>query len=404
MRRSRLIAAGVAIAAISLLAACQPTPDKDSFYTSPAATTGNAGDIVRSRSSVFTLDPATRSAHPGTKAWQVIYRSTSARDEKITVSGTVIVPTTPWIGIGKRPVVSYSVGTRGVGDACAPSYTLAHGTDYEGLFISSALARGWAVAVTDYQGLGTPGQHTYVVGQTEGRTVLDMARAATRLPGTGLSASSPIGLLGYSQGGGGAGWAAQLAPTYAPELNIKGAAIGGVPGDLSEVAKALDGSPFVALALMASVGFDAAYPELNLENYVNSRGKDLLAKAQNMCLTSFDGVSTVINTAFTKITDYVHTNPLTTPTWQYRLNQNKLGGSKPTTPVYMFHALFDEMVAYPQAAKVRRSWCDKGANVTWSTYPIAEHVTGMVQGVVPSMDYLSARFAGLPAVSNCLLP
>ena len=61
------------------------------------------------------------------------------------------------------------------------------------LFIKAALDRGWAVAVSDYEGLGTPGQHTYVVGRSEGRAVLDMARAAQRLPGTGLTTSTPVG-------------------------------------------------------------------------------------------------------------------------------------------------------------------------------------------------------------------
>ena len=98
------------------------------------------------------------------------------------------------------------------------------------------------------------------------------------------------------------------------------------------------------------------------------------------------------------------TNPLTTAPWKARLAQTKLGTTKPTVPVIQFHALLDEMVAYPQATALRRQWCDEGANVTWATYPVAEHVLGMVNGEVPAMDFLSARFAGLPAVSNCALP
>ena len=42
--------------------------------------------------------------------------------------------------------------------------------------INAALQQGYAVAVSDYQGLGTPGPHTYMVGQSMGRAVLDMAR------------------------------------------------------------------------------------------------------------------------------------------------------------------------------------------------------------------------------------
>lgn len=146
---------------------------------------------------------------------------------------------------GKRPLVTFAVGTRGLGDTCAPSKTLANGTNYEAAIINSFLSRGWAVVVTDYQGLGTPGAHTYVVGRREGRSVLDAARAAQRLAGSGLDATTPVGVYGYSQGGGAAAWAAELAASYAPELDLKGVVEGGVPADLPAVASGLDGGPTV---------------------------------------------------------------------------------------------------------------------------------------------------------------
>ncbi len=298
----RVAAVATMVALVGALAACKPTPDKDTFYTAPVDLSGPNGSLVRSRASAFTLDPAYATSVPGTQAWQILYRSTNATGAAVGVSGTVIVPTTPWVGLGARPLVSYAVGTRGVGDACAPSYTLNNGADYEGLFISAALARGWAVVVSDDEGLGTPGTHTYVVGQSEGRAVLDAARAAERLDGAGLSASTPVGLMGYSQGGGAAAWAAQLAPTYAPELNLKGVAAGGVPADLSEVADALDGTAFVSLALLAAVGYDAAYPELHLDQYLNDRGRDLMARANSLCLVSYDGPKTLVDAAFTDMT------------------------------------------------------------------------------------------------------
>lgn len=386
-------------------AAAAPTPGNDPFYTPPSSLPpGQPGDVIRSRPSVFTLDPFFKTPVAGVKAWQVLYRSTSATGAPIAVSGTVLVPTSPWLGLGRRPLVSYGVGTRGVGDDCAPSYTLSQGLDYEGFFIRDALSRGWAVAVTDMEGLGTPGTHTYEVGRSQGHAVLDMARAAERLPGTGLSSLNPVGLWGYSQGGTSVGWAAELASSYAPELKLKGVAAGGVPGDLAAVANFLDGSAFISLALMAALGYDTAYPELNLESYLNADGQALMAQADDMCLVSFDGISTVLGTAFHHISDYTTVNPLTSAAWQARLNENKLGGGRPSVPVFQTHALFDEMVAFDQAAKLRRSWCNRGANVTWKVYPIAEHVLGMVEGEQDSLNFLSARFAGWPTGGNCWLP
>lgn len=403
-RRRRIAALAVAVLTLGVAAACQPTPDKDSFYTGAAAVSGTPGTIIRSRASTFTLDPVARTPVPGVRATQVLYRSRDASGAAIAVSGTVLVPTTRWLGLGARPLVTYAVGTRGVGDPCAPSYTLSQGTDYEGAFIAGLLAKGWAVAVTDYQGLGTPGGHTYMVGPAQGRAVLDMARAALKLSGTGLSASAPVGIMGYSQGGGAAGWAAQLEGSYAPELNVKGTVAGGVPGDLLAVADFLEGGPGVALALLAALGFDTAYPELRLGSYLNDRGRALFARASSLCLVSADGVTSLISTAFTERGDYVTRDPLADATWRARLNSSRLGGMKPASPVFQYHALLDELVPYGQAAATRQAWCDRGANVAFVTIPLAEHVVGLVKGAPQGETWMAARFAGLPAVSTCLSP
>ena len=396
---------GVAVVATVLLTACDPPfPSDDDFYRPPSQLpAGEPGDIISSRSSRFTLDPINKAPVPGVAAQQVVYRSTDALGQPMAVSGTVLVPTTPWGGGGSRPLVSYAVGTRGLGDDCAPSYTLTQGADYEGFFIKAALDKGWAVAISDYQGLGTPGLHTYMVGPAQGHAVLDMARAAQRLPGTGLSPATPVGLMGYSQGGGGAGWAAELAGTYAPELKVKGSAVGGVPGDLTATAEFLDGSLFVAFALMAALGLDAAYPELDLDGYLNPRGQELVASSQELCLVDVDGFGTLIDVAFTGIDDYVTTNPLDSPAWQARLAGVRLGTAKPSAPVFQYHALVDEIVPFGQAANLRRTWCNRGANVTWTTLP-AEHALGLVEGAPLALTWLQARFAGIPTWGNCLLP
>jgi hypothetical protein len=402
-RRRGLV--GLALIAAVLLTACDPPfPSDDEFYTPPSPLpAGRPGDVIESRPSRYTLDPFGKAPVANVTARQVVYRSTDALGQPMAVTGTVLVPTAAWTGPGSRPLVTYAVGTRGLGDDCAPSYTLSQGADYEGSFVKALLDQGWAVAVSDYQGLGTPGLHTYMVGPAQGHAVLDMARAAQRLSGTGLSSSTPVGIMGYSQGGGAGGWAAELAGSYAPELNLEGSAIGGVPGDLTATAEFLDGSPFVAFALMASLGLDAAYPELDLEDHLNDRGRDLAATGQDLCLVDVDGFGTLIDVAFTRIDDYVTTNPLETQAWQARLEGVRLGRVRPSAPVFQYHGAIDEIVPFDQAATLRRTWCNRGANVTWSALP-AEHALGLLEGVPLAVGWLGARFAGIPTFGNCLLP
>ncbi|MEU7530937.1 lipase family protein [Saccharothrix sp. NPDC042600] len=360
-----------------------PGPPGDAFYTPPdPLPAGVPGDVVWWRA---------LPAQSGVQGHLVLYRSESATGAPIAVTGRVLVPTTPWPS-GARPIVSVASGTRGIGDRCAPSKFQ---PDYEKpLFIDAMLGRGWAVAITDYEGLGTPGGHTYVVGRSEGRSVIDAVRAATRLPATGLAAGGPVAFAGYSQGGGGAAWAGELAPTYAPELDVVGIAAGGTPADLTAVARHLEGGVGFGFLLLAAFGLDSAYDELDLPAYLNEKGRTVYATQQDAC------VDAVFGYAFGRIADYTTSNPLSRPDWQARLAENRLGAHPPTAPVYLYHGLVDEIIPLAQAQTLRREYCAAGVDVTWGVF-LGEHVTTLVSAAGGVVSYLADRFAGKPPRTNC---
>ncbi|WP_345029988.1 lipase family protein [Kutzneria kofuensis] len=93
------------------------------------------------------------------------------------------------------------MGTQGLGDDCAPSYHLRTRHRSGDRLPRAGDAQGYAVALTDYEGLGTPGTHTYAVSRSEGHALLDVARAASKVDGAGISPTAPVGVFGYSQGG-----------------------------------------------------------------------------------------------------------------------------------------------------------------------------------------------------------
>lgn len=213
---------------IALPSAAVVAPGNDPFYqTPPHLPEGRHGALLRWRQTEPPGIPA--------RAWQILYQSTDARGNPVAVSGTVLVPHNP-NGPADRPVIAWAPGTHGIADICAASYQYNAGTDYEVSFgvIPETLARGWAIVVTDYEGLGTKGDHTYPVGRAEGQAVLDAVRAAQQLPGAGIAPSAPVGIMGYSQGGHAAEWAAQLHARYAPELQMKGVAAGAGPSRIDE--------------------------------------------------------------------------------------------------------------------------------------------------------------------------
>jgi hypothetical protein len=383
-----LAIAGIGAAALtasvsSPAAAAMPPegPAGDAFYTPPSPLpAGRPGDVIWQRKKTESAESTT---------YRVLYRSTNATGAPIAVSGLVIVPKNALLPFA--PVVGVAPGTIGLGDTCAVSRNDVLGPIY---VPSDLVKRGFALAVTDYEGLGTPGRHTYVVGRSEGRAVIDVVRAATRL-GVGLSAGSPVGFWGYSQGGGGAMWAGELAPSYGPELQVKGIAAGGIPADLIAVKNFLNGGIGFGFMAAAASGLDAAYPELNLQKYLNVEGKKLFASAENMCV-----VDILFQGLFRKIGDFTTTDPTQQPDWQARLKENALGSSPPKVPVFMYHGIVDEIIPYAQADALRLAYCRAGVKVTWSIQ-IGEHATTMVSGAPDAMNYLTDRLKGVPAGSNC---
>jgi hypothetical protein len=274
---------------------------------------------------------------------------------------------------------------------------MASGTYDEQFAVDNLLAQGWAVAVTDYPGLGTPGDETYSVGIPEGYSVLDALRAATLLPGAGLSTTAPMGIEGYSQGGGAAGWAAQLQPRYAPGLRLQGVAMGGTPANLQAVAANINGSAFFAFLGGSVIGFNAAYPSLDLLSDLTPAGRAALAQLDTMCQGQ-----ALVTYAGKRIQDYTvgGINPIGEPRWQKVLDANDLGAIKPQVPLLQYHGLADEVIPWQVEAALHSQWCAMGVTTLFTSYP-GDHVLTHVEAQPQVVSWLGARLAGTPAPSNC---
>ncbi|MQA26837.1 MAG: lipase [Micromonosporaceae bacterium] len=374
----------IAVIAMALLplATGAPALAHQAATTAKVTTAAAPGDVVS----------AQRIYAPGfeyARVWHIRYLSTDTHGASMTVSGTVIVPYGSYDG--PRPVIGYAPGTHGMGDQCAPSARLKEGNDQEGGLIHQYGWQGYAVAVTDYQGLGTPGDHAYMVARSAGHALLDIVRAAQRL--TGLPGNGPVGLAGYSQGGHAAAWAAQLAPTYAGELAVKGAAAGGTPANLRQVAAYNEGRENFGLVLAAGIGMDSAYPELDLESYLNDAGRAGIDELRNGCDFS--------PYANKRLSDYTTSNPLDTPAWQTRLDQQNPGGSPPRAPVLLYHSTDDEIIPYGGATALRQTWCGQRANVTFRTYYFLKHAEAAAWASPSVTSWMGDRLAGKPTSGNC---
>jgi fermentation-respiration switch protein FrsA (DUF1100 family) len=361
-----------------------PSSGSPGFYRPPDPLPDlRPGELLRAEAMDAYVAPGVRMR---ARAWRVLYRSTGAVGEPTAVSGIVLVP--PGTARRPRPLIGFGVGTHGIGDAAAPSRLLSLGLDWEASMIYTVLARGYAVAVTDYQGLGTPGDHAYMVGRVLGMNVLDAMRAARELETDQLPADGPAGVIGYSEGGAAAAWAAQLQPTYAPELTLAGVAAGGAAADLELARTTVDGTFFSFFIAYSGIGYAAAYPELQLDSHLTASGR---ARLDWLRRTNVFQAATY-GPRFALADELAQTTVLALPEWQLRLRENRLGEIAPQVPVLLHHAKRDQIVSFEQSRRLLDEWQDRGADARlYVTRGGVDHISGAVAGTPVALDWLARR-------------
>lgn len=435
LRSTRVIFSAVAVSAVLIgmttpIASAAPgsgsstgsTVESD-FYVPPSPLpAGSPGDVIRSEPSHLALSvPGIGGPLPGA-ATRIMYRSTDSNDAANAVTGTYIDPAAPWTGPGPRPLVVLAPGTQGQGDQCAPSkmlnnvitYTppLGFMVEYEVLAAYSLLSQGYGVVITDYEGLGTPGAHTYVNRASEAHAVLDAARAAQNLQGTKIAADGPVAAYGYSQGGGAAAAAAEIAGEYAPEIDLVGTYAGAPPADLKATLEQVDGTILTGVIGYTLNGLLNSDPGLQpiVDENINDAGKAMLNLVANQCVGE-----TILNVGLHRTNEYTKTGePLSVvldrlPIAADILAKNKIGERTPNAPVLIQSGTSDDIVPHGQAVGLAGDWCGKGATVQLSAAQVpaivpgsgAGHLIPDLLGLGEAQNWIKDRFYGVPAPSNC---
>ncbi|MFE6419887.1 MULTISPECIES: lipase family protein [Streptomyces] len=433
--RPRTLAAAVAVAlclgaqAVPAVAADAPATATEvsrgieipAFYTPPATLPEADGALVRSEPLPLALSlPTLGGPLPG-EATRLMYKSTDAGGEPVAVTGAYIEPSAEWRGAGPRPLVAVAPGTMGQGDQCAASMALEHplrfngetvSVGYEDLSIYRLLLRGVAVVVTDYVGLGTTDRlHTYVNRVDGAHAVLDAVRAARSLDSASVTSDSRVGLFGYSQGGGATAAAAELQPTYAPDVTLAGTYAGAPPADLVEVTEAIDGGDLAGALGWSLNGFLQSEPDLRpiADRYINRAGEAALEDLSTMCvgdaLFAYGGdSSTAWTTGGQSISDVIRAEP----TLQAFLAEQRIGGLKPASPVRVATGTADDLVPHDQSRQLAVDWCRKGAKVTYDPVVLPGVGSGLLNHFAPlladqgkAISWLTDRLSGEPARSTC---
>lgn len=341
-------------------------PSGSAFYKPPHKLPGKRhGDPiwVRSLRGKAALKPASKNQ-------LILYRSVDSNGKAIAVSGTITLPKGK-APKGGWPVLTWAHGTTGIADICAPSRDGgALLTSYIYPVLAQWLKAHYAVVRTDYQGLGTPGAHGYLVGADEGHSVLDIVRAARKVD---PSVGKRVIIGGHSQGGHAALWAAALAPKWTPDLDVRGTTAFAPASHIEDQGKLITSvttpGSITGLASLILRGADTADSSLHLASLLTPQAAALYPQTLSACLPQLDGTSSFGGLAPSQLfTSGANLNPLFAT-----LGKNDPEHLKIKTPLFIAQGTADTTV-FPQFTnQLDQELVQHGAKVDYKTYAGQSH-------------------------------
>lgn len=387
----RIIGA-LAVTAIAVTG-CSSSDDNSATAASPVP---NGGDVLSSASltNAAVLPSAGRSE-------LITYASENGEGKPIVVSGTVAIPsgTAPE---GGWPVISWAHGTTGIADTCAPSGDTVDGAvhDYVGT-VSATLDQwvknGYVVVQTDYEGMGTPGDHTYLNATSESNAVADIVRAARHLdPAVG----SKWFVGGHSQGGAAAISASDQAVDRAPELTLLGA-IAVAPGSgLSQTPQYIaSGSQAVAPVLsflpITLLGAAAADPAVVPEEIVTPAAEPLMKAARTGCIADIRAAIGGI-----QVNSVIRPGADLGP-WTDYLAKQEPSNANPKVPVLFAQGTADALVTPAASQVLVKQLCEKGTELDYRSYEGADHRASVAASLADATEFTKTLLAGEKTPTTC---
>ncbi|MCK1542410.1 alpha/beta fold hydrolase [Bradyrhizobium sp. 160] len=334
----------------------------------------------------------------GASTYRVLYRSTGLNGRPVFVSGVVIVPqgTPP---LGGRPIVAWAHPTSGIVPRCAPSLAIFLFQQIQGL--RSMISRGFVVAATDYPGLGTPGPHPYLVGESEGRAVIDIVRAARSVPRAGDGKDFTV--WGHSQGGQAALFAGMIANAYAPELKLLGVAAAAPATDLvklmSDDINTIGGKNITAMTLWS---WHRVYG-VAIDNVVDPRAMPAIDRLAQECIEGpFDLI--VRQRTGRPLEQYFLTvqDPSKAEPWRSLLEQNSTRVLSPEIPIFLAQGANDQVIQPAVTQAYMDKLCKAGSKVRMVMLPGIGHGRAAQASAMAAVNWMTDRFTGKRPPDDCV--
>jgi len=394
------VAAATLVPSASAFAATPVLPSSDPFYTYAGSTPLGAitpGTVLKKR----TITVAISGSPTPFDADQLLYRTTGELGQP-TVTVTTLIKPQASVALGTK-IVSYQTAYDALGSQCDPSYTLAGGNSSydssEAQVMEAYLTAGYDVAVPDYEGTNLE----WGAGQESGYGTLDGVRAAEH--DLAVPASTQVGLVGYSGGSIASEWASELAPTYAPELDIVGVAEGGIPVDFAHNLNYVNGTASWSGVIPAVLVGESRAFGIDLAPYLSPYGIKVTDQVAGDCINNFSGGYPGLT--IQQLLKPQYQNFLAVPVFARVINHIIMGTSPghPAGPLLMAvgnaDGTGDGIMVAGDVEGLAHKYCTEGVNVNLSIYKGLDHTQAAVPFEVAAVNFLKQRFAGVPAADGC---
>ncbi len=412
-----LSAAQVAVTALMLPSMANAATDPFFEYTDSTPLADIApGTILKSRTiSVYIAGIKTK-----LQATQLVYRSTDAQLRPASNVTTIFTPNCATASCAnKNKVISYQSFYDSLNPEDGPSRAYAGGKRLpdllpavETVLFGKYVKQGYTVVISDTEGQ----KANFAAGPEYGYNTLDSIRATFNAPQIGLSSDAKVVMMGYSGGAIATEWAAELAPTYAPDLkpNLIGAAFGGTLVSPEHNLPYVEGTPIWGGVMpMAVLGVSRSY-DIDIQKYLTPRGLEVFDKMQKASIAYVLGQYTKVTWKDlvkpeyqdrTKIKEYVEAvNKVImgtggTPEIPLQIGQGTGGIWELTKPSPIWGAGDGVMLA-GDVRTLARQYCAKGVPVQHKEWGSSHFVT-MVSWLPWATAWIDDRFAGKAAPQNC---
>jgi pimeloyl-ACP methyl ester carboxylesterase len=411
-------------------AAVNANPSMPPFYADvmKMAPEGKLGQVIKQEKITTSVN--------GAQAWKIAYISSDVAGRATISTGLVVAPVGQAPKEG-RPVLAWAHGTTGTAQNCGPSqvtnpavplnqYFLVGGnswTDYGIPNLEEFIKEGYVIVATDYQGLGGGGKHQYAVAGTNGRDLINSARAVISMKETGASKRTIF--YGWSQGGG----ATIAAASLGGYLNKRGAVtddlqvlgfvamapddaavmIQNATKDQASADKAVNGliqlfsdnvfnfSHFV----MTMWGTQAAYSNLKLSDIFTDQGSKVIDQVlSNKCMhVTADTFNYTYSNQFKTL---LRDKPVNTMPWVKALIDGSVLPVKPVAPVVIYWGTKDTAVPPIMHELYQKQMCSMGGNIERIQLP-GEQTHYSTPGLSAPMylTWVKDRIAGKPLANAC---